>query len=92
MTASSFNLNGILVEVVLDKDFIELVEFKTCNQLEYHNPKNYCEIYYILKTRNIKEIKVGNENVNKVLDLLINNPNLSVRAFNVASLKNEIVG
>ena len=52
---TEFNLNGINITVHADKDYLELIEHKACNQLEYHNPTDYGSLYRIMKSKNIKE-------------------------------------
>ena len=88
---TEFNLNGINITVHADKDYLELIEHKACNQLEYHNPTDYGSLYRIMKSKNIKEVIAGNDQVNQVISLILGNNNLVIKATNIPSLKQEIL-
>jgi hypothetical protein len=68
-----FSLNNVSIEINDKASHLELVEHRACNQLSYHYPQDYKELYSLMKSKNIKQIVVGSENLNKVIDLIIGN-------------------
>jgi len=68
-----FSLNNVSIEISNEPMHLELVEHKACNQLSYHYPQDYKELYSLMKSLNIRQVVVGSENLNKVIDLIIGN-------------------
>jgi hypothetical protein len=68
-----FSLNNVSIEILDNPNHLELVEHRACNQLSYHYPRDYKELYSFMKSKNIRQVVVGSENLNKVIDLIIGN-------------------
>jgi len=44
-----FSLNNVSIEISNNTSQLELVEHKACNQLSYHYPQDYKELYSLMK-------------------------------------------